>query len=244
MALTAGYVTSIIKHAVAGPLSSPLSELQLANEAGEYMVGLHKWSYLKEAEALIGTVASQEYIELPLDFGQPLSLEVTDGFTDAVVMTDPGTFNRVRTGSFGNGAFSYWLTLEYAVPATGDEPKVPTPRLAIWPTPTSTDADWATLRYRAAWTPLTASDDVVQIPRYCETLYLSICRAMAQGYEEDEGVELEDRLLKIAAGTVALAAKRADAAHQWNYGKLKGGAGMVGTRWTSWEGPMAGPSTP
>lgn len=237
MTLTASDAIAEITHAISGLPSA--TAMRLVNEAGRHVCNMHAWNFLKRPKTSLASVAGQAYIELPADFGSILAIEIEGGFTHNWKRTDAATFLRLESGVWDESGWAYWSILENAASTDGTAPG---PRLAIWPAPTTANASFAALRYRAKWADLTDDGDTVQLPDFAETLFLQTVRAFARGYEEDEDVTLDERLAVTLAGPIYRAARKQDADSQWYVGTLKGGAGDAGIHYRTWEGSFSAPS--
>jgi hypothetical protein len=180
-------------------------------------------------------------VALPSDFGQFIKPNTTDSLIGSLRLRTLSEVLSRRTDALNDAALDFWGAIGHAAPTTAG---VPTPRLELWPAPTTNDADAFTLFYRAKWVNLSAETDVVPIMPYCDTLMRLMCRAWAQGYEEDDQGSLGQRLAQIEAGPIFNAAKKRDGGIQRFYGPIRGGhayAGDLSPLWTN-AGTIGGPS--
>ncbi len=219
MATSVEQAIAEIGHAVSG---QPEREaLRLVNEAGTHLTSMHAWNYLIRPSTQLASVAGQAYIDLPADFGEILGIQLDGGYLGNWEYVDPGFFTQLEATSWSGEGPAYWTIIEWPVKTDGSSP---TPRLALHPAPASTDASFATLRYRAKWADLSRSDREVPVPDYCRSLFLALCRAFARGYDEDEQVTLSQRLADVEIGSLLDTAKRADGRTRRRMGVLRNGA--------------------
>lgn len=99
-------------------------------------------------------------------------------------------------------------------------------RIEIYPSPASNQANALTMFYRAGWIDIEDDTVVIPIPDFCNTLYRSIIRAFARGYEEDDVASIHQRLMEIEQSPVFIHAKRRDGDIQPTLGQMQGGAFM------------------
>lgn len=197
-----------------------VSVLTLCNRAGAYLADMHTWSWLIRQPALLTLTNNQEYIVLPSDFGrmygQPKPTTVSSVVTLEMVSMEE--YLRYRQ-DFLDGGPHYLGSILYTT-VSG----VLTPRIAIWPKPTTTTADAFTLPYLAAWVDLTSDIAAIPIPSWLEFFYLEVLFAFAQSYDEHDVASLSQRLALLQQSTEFLNLKRRDGSVQPFIGKMRGGA--------------------
>jgi len=166
-------------------------------------------------------------IVLPVDFGNIVDIQPTEGLVNSFNMTDASFINQLRTNEVSVGNFRYWgaITRGKNYDHTGDAaPGVGAWRLEIYPTPTVTQYNALTMFYRAGWRVVNEDMDLIPIPDYCETLFRTILRAFARGYEEDDVASIHQRLAEIEQSVIFVHAKRRDGDMQPTLGQMAGGA--------------------
>jgi hypothetical protein len=166
-------------------------------------------------------------IVLPIDFGNIIDIQPTQGLVNSFNLTDVGFINQLRTNEVAVGNFRYWgaVTRGKNFDHTG-QASVGTGawRLEIYPTPTSTEYNALTMYYRAGWRPVTDDTDLINIPQYCESLMRMIVRSFARGYEEDDVASIHARLQEIQQSPMFVNARRRDGDIQPTLGQMSGGA--------------------
>lgn len=234
MAITIAEANRHIRHAIGGgELSPELSHLDVLNEAGEFLFGLHPWKFLERGAATLAFVADQTYVDLPSDFREVIGYNTTEGVTGNIEMTTHQALVEMRTVGL-----SYSWTTYVAVTHYVDAAGVPQPKFEVYPTPTAADANALTIFYRAGWVRLTDDSDVIPIPDYMRSLYLAIVRAFAQGYEHDNEATVDMRLAPIVGNgrvkpPLLKAAIERDAHVQPDYGMIEHGAADEMGLWRS-----------
>lgn len=168
-----------------------------------------------------GTI-SFNYAALPSDFAELVAYDATAS-TQSFSLTTLQALLEMRASSVGFGQFAFLGAIEWAASAS-TAGGAPTPRLALFPTPTAFLLNALTIQYRAGWREVTDDQNQLSIPAWTETLYLQILRHFAKGYEEDDQGDLSMRLGIVTAGPLFTAAKRRDGLIQPSYGMLRGGA--------------------
>lgn len=174
---------------------------------------------------------------LPSDFGAILSLKAGVGFQEDINLTSLEVIEDLRADPASTTGSYYMAALAFGQLAAGG---VPVPRLELWPEPASADTEKFRLSYRAAWQAVATDTQVLAIPEHTEALYLTLLRAFARGYEEEEGATLSQRLGEIQGGAVFAAARKHDGSQQRSYGPLRGGWLHGGRRFS--DKPLAGGS--
>lgn len=114
------------------------------------------------------------------------------------------------------------LVLDSTVNGTQSGP--PMPRLDLWPTPATNEQDAFVAYYRRGWTPLRNDDDAVNVPTWCEALYLQLVRAIALGYERDAEGDVATRLGPMRNSSLFADCRRRDSLAQENFGPMQNGA--------------------
>lgn len=296
MTLTALDCAAHIEHTLSGPMSM-LSVLDVVNQTGQHMVGMHQWMFLKrpsvrlaarasitlegatwtestktltktgafssytflagdQARVTDGTGATTGFYRiasktsanaivletsigsgadaqtdidgtltlsscaLPSDFGGILSIKAGVGLQDLVIPATLEEIENLRSDPISQTGSLYLAALAWGQLAVGG---APVPRLEIWPEPSAADAEKFRLSYRAAWQEVATEGQVLAIPTHVEALYVTLLRAFARGYEEEDQGTLSQRLAEIEVGPVFMAAKKYDGSQQRSYGPMRGG---------------------
>lgn len=120
--------------------------------------------------------------------------------------------------SVNGGAFSL------AAPVDGTLGGAPRPRLDLWPTPASYEANAFKAYYRGGWTRVRSDDDAIAIPEWLEPLYLQVLRATALGYERDAEGNVAARIEQLRSSRMYMDAMRRDGMVQPVLGPIQNGA--------------------
>lgn len=220
--LTVLELQRFIRHTLGG--AEPPSEIPaiaIINEAGEELVNARRWNWLVRPETPLSLTASQNYISLPADFGEVISLEMADTLNGQMIAVTPKEIMAWRSTPVPAAPTTFYWTIEYqGTSAAG----APVPRIALHTDPTTSQANAIRLIYRAGWTPLSADGDAAVIPTWMESLYRDFITAVARGRCEEDIATVGDRL-EVVLNSSSFRAKAArDAATQVNRGQLAGGA--------------------
>lgn len=140
--------------------------------------------------------------------------------------------NKVRiTAEYPGGADSDYFTVSVsgagytlAAAVDGTLGGAPRPRLDLWPTPASYEANAFKAYYRGGWTRVRSDDDAIAIPEWLEPLYLQVLRATALGYERDAEGNVAARMEQIRSSRMYMDATRRDGLVQPVLGPLQNGA--------------------
>jgi len=209
-----------VKHALGRDPDPDLNPIEIVNMAGQHLAGMFEWSWLERPAVELDLVASQTYVDLPLDFGKAISVQV-NSIVSKFTWTTLGSILRNRATNLNVSGLQYWGAIEYSAPTSS---VAPAPRLAIWPTPSSNVTDGLLLYYRAKWPGVTNDSYLVPVPDFVEPLMLELIRAFAIGWEESDTGSVGELVARVETGPIALAAMTNDQGTQWDFGKVENGA--------------------
>lgn len=220
MTLTLERALRHVKHALGRDPDPDLNPIEIVNMAGQHLAGMFEWSWLERPAVELDLVAGQTYVDLPLDFGKAISVQV-NSIVSKFTWTTLGSILRNRATNLNVSGLQYWGAIEYSAPSST---VAPIPRLAIWPTPSSNVTDGLLLYYRAKWAGVTNDSYLVPVPDFVEPLMLELIRAFAIGWEESDTGSVGALVAQIETGPIALAAMTNDQGTQWDFGKVENGA--------------------
>jgi hypothetical protein len=172
------------------------------------------------AGGTVGAYPYEQFIDLPSDFGELISVCTKNNAIASIVPTGlseiawrRGTPNAVAYDGLYRCALSFPGQLATSVMQA-------VPRLEIWPRPwASNTLGDLTLTYRAKEIALTTTPDTVpNFPPKFERLLCLLCRLFAQGYEEE--LVQEDPIIQAEVAMLL----EADGRQELNIGLIKGGA--------------------
>lgn len=161
----------------------------VVNDALQYLANLSQWHWREQALSL-DTVADQNYIDLPDDFGEMVTIHRASPWRDAV----PVSLARIQQYRAANiaqdlGIIGYlYAIVGHTQETTADHT---TYRLELFPTPTLDETGALTGTYRRIVTKLVSDSDVPNIPGGPFMVALKLlCSAFAKSTEdEQEGPE-------------------------------------------------------
>ena len=201
-------------------LSEEVSELEVLNAAGEWLVGAHTWTWQIRPAASVDFAAGVTYAVLPTDFAEALGVE-RNTLTASFGLTTLAQIERLRAKSFlASTEFMMWGAIAFGA---GSQSAPPTVRLELYPTPTDNVTAALKIPYRAGWSRLTTVDtQYVQIPDFMETLYLEAARRLAVSWEKS--TDAGETLTALLVSTIFTSAVQRDARHQMDLGPITNGA--------------------
>jgi hypothetical protein len=192
---------------------------EVVNQAGQYLFQ-RPWRFRERTSAFISLVASQDYVALPADVEEIISLINRENIGFNIELVTPDHLQNLREIGIDSGGHSVtYACLSRTANAAGAA--LNAVRLELFPTPTAAATDAIAVRYRAGWTDIAsgAADSYeIPIPKYIDTLFIQYCLAFGMAYE-DEG--LSQRLMEIDAGPILAGAMTKDGILQRDIGRLR-----------------------
>jgi hypothetical protein len=192
---------------------------EVVNQAGQYLFQ-RPWRFRERTSAFISLVASQDYVSLPSDVEEIISLINRENIGFNIELVTPDHLQNLREISIDSGGHGVtYACLSRVANAAGSA--LNPARLELFPTPTAAATDALAVRYRAGWVEIAsgAADSYeIPIPKYCDSLFIQYCRAFGMAYE-DEG--LSQRLVEIDAGPILAGALTKDGILQRDIGRLR-----------------------
>jgi len=203
---------------------------EIVNQAGNYLF-TKAWRFRERTARPLSIVANQDWVALPSDAEEIVSLIAKGGLGWRIELTTPDQIELFRNtlapqvfDSVYYAAMSRpWAEANETTPL-GAGTAFPAARLDIYPTPVANQPEAMIMRYRSGWTPVSEDSGSVTpigyfmpVPPYVEALLIAYCRAFATAYE-DEG--LTARLIEIDNGPIWNSAAIKDGIAQRDYGQL------------------------
>jgi hypothetical protein len=210
----------------------------LVNSAGRHLCSMHRWRFLARPAASIDTVAGQDYLGLPADFSEIMGMDGSATGTNTIEPVTLEFLNELRRSGTSTANGGRYYALAYAA-QSGSTP--PTPRLEVWPVPSSTETGVYNLMYRAGWTDVALDTDFIPVPPWAEALYSRILQAFARGFDDEDTGSIDARLTEIRAGQLFMAACSEDRMKQPNHGGLTPQTMIEPSGRMSWPFVITGP---
>lgn len=163
------------RHAISGDPDSRTSLDRIVNDALEYLVQLHPWSWRTTITTLDFTQDVAQ-IPLPVDFGELVELIGNQSSNLCVRVAPMATIMRSRVQGLSIGQVLLWA-LGMAAPVNAATP--PLRVLEVAPTPSSALASALMLTYRRLIPTLVGDTDVPAIPYGFAGVFRTLVRAMA-----------------------------------------------------------------
>jgi len=198
---------------------------EIVNQAGQYLFS-KPWRFRERTSRPLSLIAQQDYVVLPADVEDIISLISKGGLGWIVELTSPEQIETLRVASpMTNAGSTFYATLsrpwaDSSGAALVDGTGMPAVRLEMYPTPQATTSEALTVRYRCRWQPVsdsTLETFTIPVPTYAESLLIAYARSFAMAYE-DEG--LTARLIEIDNGPIFSSPAIKDGIQQRDYGRL------------------------
>ena len=166
---------------------------------------------------IAGTVHTPT-LELPSDFGGIKDISSTNSLVNDIQMVPHEQILALRTNQVEvTSSWSYRAAVTYV----GSPPR---PVIDLYPDLVESAVDLFNLFYKRGWARLAAGSAIVDIPDFCNGLFLQIVRAFALGYEDEDQGNLDQRLMVVSNGPLFTSAQQFDRMVQPTFGQMRGGA--------------------
>lgn len=162
-----------------------LDEKLVINEAGRFLFSMHGWQWAVQPSVSIDLVSGQNYADLPSDFRHLISASSSSSWTTPVYQTTPGTIDLLRNGNNTSALFAWWVAVERPTQQDETSPR-PSPRLAVYPTPSSDTTGGLILNARSGWTELSYGQQVANVPVEMDSLLVELVTIHAKHYAARE----------------------------------------------------------
>lgn len=220
MPMTVANYKAQMKHAIGGEPDSRVDLLQVLNDALRYLYNQHAWSFRERPILTVTTTPDQNYVELPEDFGELISVQFATRNVSLTSLTDIAHRRANTLLPPPQSAVYVALSFPAQVDVTSSQPL---PRLEIFPDVIS--ADDYDIEYRGGPIALTEDSDVPNIPPDYERVLTLLARSFTCDIEEqDSTVEWDKANVEIER------LKDHDALTQSNMGQMQGGAAQQNGR--------------
>lgn len=220
MALTVTQCAEWIRLTLGGTPGGITSTLQLVNMAGRALTRMTAWRWLEGAEVDLDVVADQGYVVLPANFSKPISLVQASARGEIEWITrEEMVARRQRLAPRTSDTGCVYVAVSTAA-GSGSTP--PTARLEIDPPRATSATAYFKLVYKAKWIDLSDESDYVQVPDWCEDLYIAILQAYARGFLREEDGTFDLRMAALRGGQTFKDAIREDKSKQTSWGPIRG----------------------
>lgn len=224
-ALTLADYRAFVKHALVGDPNAVYTDVnttkdRIINEAGRYMSYAYPWSWRSRPPVTVTVGTEQNFMELPSDFGQMISLQNNDGVSFSNTPVTLSNITALRSGSTGSTNFHLWAI---AWPSQESKDQLqPGPRIEFYPSVTASTS--FLIEYNAGWTELVNTTDVPNIPIEFEHLFQRYIRAFAKQQDDEQEAAIE----AVDGSSEFFNMVRYQDSVQWNFGAFGGGAASIG----------------
>lgn len=209
-----------VTHVLGGAPSTGITAQQLVNAALQELCSTYPWMWRRGAESALDITNGQDFVPLPLDFGELISLQYPGTLLRAMIPTSFFHLERLRANGIIAPQFQFYYCVNTGVYMGGfPQPGLNPSQIELYPTPTSTVPAALTVVYMRDVPDMSVNGDIPAIPVWCDDALFFLCRAKANATEDDYfgGPNLQEymRLLQIA--------KLRDSRAQTRYGVARGG---------------------
>lgn len=183
-----------VTHALGGAPDVNVSTAEIVNGALSWLTGLHAWRWKSKA-AVLTLIAAQNFVALPTDFDELVSVRKTGDATNRIAPASIDAIIEARQTGANASMTGLWFCLDWT-PQTGVTLE-PTPILQLYPTP-STSPGTLTLEYNRQIPKLSGDTDIPDVPSAYHELIKVACRAYAlriDGQMAGSDWELFNRML-------------------------------------------------
>ena len=212
---------AIAQHTIgADAPASGFTTAEIVNDAFRWLMFQHAWNWRTAGPTELDITAGQNYVELPTDFGELISLEYPGTTIRDMLPSTLSEIQDFRSFEVANPQYSYWYAVNSgAINASNPEQGLADPVLEIWPTPGASESGALSIMYRRDILLLSADSDVPQIPDWMEPLAVLAVKHYANLYENDDGNSAAFQSLTMMLPE----AQRRDGADQRRKGVMRGG---------------------
>lgn len=102
-----------IRHTLASEDVPSIGAYRILNDAGQYMVNMHNWSWCEGAQQTLSLFKDQEYVWLPEDFREIVAVQTTNGLNSGFRLTTQERLLQLRALSVSN-SFEYHAAVVHA----------------------------------------------------------------------------------------------------------------------------------
>ena len=215
--------------------SAGVSPVDGINQALTHLCSMHQWNGMVRTQTDLATVQGQDYIQLPDDLQEVISIQFPSSYLMAIRFVSPADLAIARTVNQHPAHYSstFFGAMSWRVGPTGSVPVVD-----VYPKLPSTASDTFRLTYRSRLVLTGTGDDAdtvfIPIPPYLEALARRLVRLFAKGIEEEDDGPLELRLEALLQSTWVRSAKLADGYLMPALGPLANGAASASVADDSW----------
>lgn len=117
MTVTAREALDHIRHALSTDQMPAVGGLRILNDAGQFLVSMHAWRWLEQAQSTLSLSAGQGHMWLPEDLREIVSLVATDAINAGIHLTTLQEVSEKR-GTTISSSLEYWAALAWVPRAT------------------------------------------------------------------------------------------------------------------------------
>lgn len=212
---------AIVQHTIgADAPASGFTAAEIVNDAFRWLMFHHPWNWRTAGPKYLDITADQNYVELPSDFGELISLEYPGTTIRDMIATTLRELQDFRSFEVANPQYAYWYAVNSGqLNDSNPEQGLADPVLELWPTPGQSETNALSIMYRRDILLLSADSDVPQIPDWLEPVAVMSVKHYANLMENDDASSAAWNSLQA----ILPEAYRRDSADQRRKGVMRGG---------------------
>ncbi len=209
-----------VEHALGNTPSAGITTAGIVADALNSLCASRSWKWRRGGPVTADLTSGQEYVELPLDFGELTTIEYPGTVLRGMIPTSMATIERLRASTVSPSLFGFYYAvstgnIDEAFPENG----LSVPTLELYPTPTATVTDALRITYLRDVPEMDTDTDIPQIPIWMDRAFALLCRAIAHELEDDDASSAARKAFDRELADCI----RRDASSQTKYGTMAGG---------------------
>jgi len=209
-----------VLHAIGNEPATGVTTINIVNDALQWFASQHEWSWRLGGPVTMDFVSGQNFVELPQDFESIESLTYPGAVARQMLTTTIQQIEYLRAQTTEPPGYTYYYAVNDGSIDDDDRGaglglKV----LELYPSPNVNVTDALSMTYRRSVDQLVLSDDIPQIPYWCDFAFEMACRAFAHVVEDDDATSPAMQQFERMLGDLV----KRDGRTQRRYGVMLGG---------------------
>lgn len=209
-----------VEHVLGNAPSEGITTAGIVADALNTLCAMRAWKWRRGGPVTADLTADQEYVELPLDFGELVTIEYPGTVLRGMIPTTMATIERLRASTVSPSLFGFYFAINIGnIDENLPEDGLSVPTLELYPTPNSDVTDALRITYLRDVPEMEDDDDMPQIPIYMDRALALLGRAIACELEDDDDASASRRAFDRELAQCI----RRDGGAQSKYGVMSGG---------------------